>query len=85
MDGDLSHRPEDLKVGIHLVELEGYDVAIASQYVSGSKVINRPLGRSLISLISSMAIGFVISAQIKDHSNGYRFYIRHAASILIQY
>jgi len=85
MDGDLSHRPEDLKVGIRLVELEGYDVAIASKYVSGSKVINRPLGRNLVSLISSMAVGFVISAQIRDYSNGYRFYTRQAASILTQY
>jgi len=41
MDGDLSHRPEDLKVGIRLIEFEEYDIAIASKYIPGSKVVNR--------------------------------------------
>ena len=85
MDGDLSHRPEDLQVGIRLIELEGYDVAIASKYIPGSTVVNRPLGRNLVSFISSMAVGCVISFKIKDYSNGYRFYTRYAASVLTQY
>lgn len=85
MDGDLSHRPEDLKVGIRLIEFEEYDIAIASKYIPGSKVVNRPLGRNLVSFISSMAVGCVISFKIKDYSNGYRFYTRYAASVLTQY
>jgi len=84
MDGDLSHRPEDLKAGIRLVESEGYDVAIASKYVLGSQVINRTLGRNLVSQVCSMAVRLLINRQIKDYSNGYRFYTRHAAQVLSQ-
>src|ERR1051326_6633570 len=49
MDGDLSHRPEELLVGIQLVADGQCDVAIASKYLPGSKVINRPIGRRLVS------------------------------------
>jgi dolichol-phosphate mannosyltransferase len=85
IDGDLSHRPEELKTGIRLVEEEGYNVAIASKYVPGSQVINRPLGRRLVSLICSMAVGTVITRQIKDWSNGYRFYDWATAQLLTQH
>jgi dolichol-phosphate mannosyltransferase len=85
MDGDLSHRPEDLKAGIRLVELEGYDVAIASKFVPGSQVIQRTTGRNLVSLICSIAVRIVINSQIKDYSNGYRFYTRRSAELLTQY
>lgn len=85
IDGDLSHRPEELKTGIRLIEEEGYNVAIASKYVPGSQVINRPLGRRLVSILSSMAVGTVITRQIKDWSNGYRFYDRATAQLLTQH
>jgi dolichol-phosphate mannosyltransferase len=85
MDGDLSHRPEDLKAGIRLVESEGYEVAIASKYVPGSQVVNRPWERNMVSLVSSMSVGRVINARIKDYSNGYRFYTRQAAVLLTQH
>lgn len=42
IDGDLSHRPEEIHAGIQLVSDGGFDVAIASKYQPGSQVINRP-------------------------------------------
>ena len=42
MDGDLSHRPEELPDGIGLIARRECDVAIASKYVGGSAVTNRP-------------------------------------------
>jgi hypothetical protein len=42
MDGDLSHRPEELPQGVALVRSGGCDVDIASKYVPGSQVLNRP-------------------------------------------
>ncbi len=85
MDGDLSHRPEDLKAGIRLVELEGYDVAIASKFVPGSQVIQRTTSRNLVSLVCSFAVRIVINSRIKDYSNGYRFYTRRSAALLTQH
>lgn len=81
MDGDLSHRPEELATGIRLI-LEGTDVAIASKYISGGVVVNRPLGRRLVSRICSVAVRSLINWRLRDYSNGYRFYTRTAAELV---
>jgi dolichol-phosphate mannosyltransferase len=82
MDGDLSHRPEELLEGIRLVAGQQYDVAIASKYVPGSQVLNRPVGRRLVSRICSVAVGALIIPRVRDYSNGYRFYTRSAARLV---
>jgi len=83
MDGDLSHRPEELPAGIALVRGE-CDVAIASKYIVGSRVINRPLGRRLVSRLCSIMVRSVISPLVHDYSNGYRFYNRAAAQMIAE-
>ena len=82
MDGDLSHRPEELMEGIRLIAANHCDVAIASKYVAGSRVLNRPLGRRLVSRICSFAVSALISPRILDYSNGFRFYTRAAARMV---
>jgi|SRR5579863_4825557 len=84
MDGDLSHRPEELWEGIRLVASGACDLAIASKYVEGSLVVNRPMGRLLVSRVCSMAVGILISRRIRDYSNGYRFYTRRAAKVVAE-
>jgi dolichol-phosphate mannosyltransferase len=79
MDGDLSHRPEELPVGLEMIDSGTADVAVASKYLPGAKVTNRPFGRLALSLSCNMAVRALISAQIRDYSNGYRFYTREAA------
>ena len=79
MDGDLSHRPEELPEGIGLLERGECDLAIASKYVAGSRVTNRPWGRLAVSRVCSFAVGAVIAPRVRDYSNGYRFYTRAAA------
>jgi dolichol-phosphate mannosyltransferase len=80
MDGDLSHRPEELQTGLGLIR-DGWDVAIASKYVEGSAVINRPWGRRMVSRVCSIAVGALLSRSIRDYSNGFRFYTRAAAQL----
>lgn len=82
MDGDLSHRPEELLEGIRLVAGDQCAVAIASKYLPGSQVLNRPVGRRLISRICSFAVAALISPRIRDYSNGFRFYTRSAARLV---
>ena len=82
MDGDLSHRPEELLEGIRLVAEQQCDVAIASKYVTGSQVVNRPIGRRLISRVCSIAVAALLSPRVRDYSNGYRFYTRSAARLV---
>ncbi len=82
MDGDLSHRPEELPEGIGWIARGEYDVAIASKYLPGSEVTNRPWGRLMVSRVSSFAVGAVLTPRIRDYSNGYRFYSRAAAELV---
>jgi len=82
MDGDLSHRPEELPEGLDWIARGACDVAIASKYLPGSEVTNRPWGRLMVSRVSSLAVGAVLSPRIRDYSNGYRFYSRAAAQLI---
>jgi len=84
MDGDLSHRPEELASGLALIEKGSADVVIASKYLPGSKVTNRPIGRRLVSIICNLSVRATISPRVTDYSNGYRFYTRDAAALVGQ-
>lgn len=79
MDGDFSHRPEELPVGLGMIDSGTADVIIASKYLPGAKVTNRPFGRLALSICCNMAVRALISTHIRDYSNGYRFYTREAA------
>jgi dolichol-phosphate mannosyltransferase len=78
MDGDLSHRPEELPIGMGLVAEGSCDIAIASKYVPGSAVIKRPWGRLVVSKVCSLGVRLLLSSKLRDYSNGYRFYTRAA-------
>jgi len=82
IDGDLSHRIEELKIGIDLVESGRADVAIASKYLPGSRVVGRTFGRRLVSRVCSLVTSLFIDPAVSDYSNGYRFYSRPAAMIV---
>jgi dolichol-phosphate mannosyltransferase len=84
MDGDLSHRPEELSEGIELVASGSCQVAIASKYVPGAKVVDRPFRRRLISLVCNALVRRLIAPSIRDYSNGYRFYSRSAAELIVR-
>ncbi len=81
MDGDLSHRSEELTEGIRLITEGQCDVAIASKYLPGSAVVHRPWSRRMVSKVCSYAVRLLISRKIRDYSNGYRFYTRAAAQL----
>jgi glycosyltransferase involved in cell wall biosynthesis/uncharacterized membrane protein YbhN (UPF0104 family) len=82
MDGDLSHRPEELPMGLSLIERGVADIAIASKYAAGGKISDRPLARRLVSRICNYAVRGLITHRVADYSNGYRFYGRDAAEVL---
>jgi dolichol-phosphate mannosyltransferase len=85
MDGDLSHRPEEMPIGIRLVAEDQCDVAIASKYVPGALVRDRPFIRRVLSRVCGLAVRSLISRRIRDYSNGYRFYSRRAGRLLVEY
>ena len=79
LDGDLSHRPEELKGLIKTVKTGCYDVVIASKYLVGSAILKRSRARNCLSLASTIISRMLINCRIKDYSNGYRAYNRKAA------
>ena len=81
MDADLSHRPEELRVGIDHIR-SGYNVAIASKYEPKSEVVNRPLGRRILSRTANTVVRALISRDVGDYSNGFRFYDRECVSMI---
>ena len=83
IDADGAQRPAELLSGARQVGLLDYDVAIASKYVYGSKVIGRSLGRRVISRLYSGLARLLLDRRIRDYSNSYRFYTRTAAEFLL--
>jgi dolichol-phosphate mannosyltransferase len=82
LDGDLSHRPEELPAAVTVVRSGDADVVVASKFVAGSTVVNRPLGRRLVSRICSAAVHVFLSRRVSDYSNGLRIYSRAAAALI---
>jgi dolichol-phosphate mannosyltransferase len=82
MDGDLSHRTEELPEGILAMTRGGADIAIVSKYVAGSRITGRSVDRTLISLICNFAVRSAIRWDIRDFSNGFRYYNRAAAELV---
>ncbi len=76
MDADLSHAPEELKAGIEAIRSGGYNVAIASKYLPASRVVNRPFSRRVLSFLANGLVRTLISRNVRDYSNGFRFYDR---------
>jgi UDP-GlcNAc:undecaprenyl-phosphate GlcNAc-1-phosphate transferase len=79
MDGDLSHRPEELPGLIAPLRTDTADVVIASKYLDSSRITNRPMARRLVSIVGNAMARTLLTPQIRDYSNGYRAYNRNAA------
>jgi len=83
MDADLSHRPEELAIGLDMTSSGAFDVAIASKYIAGSRVVNRPWGRRALSFVANAIVRRLIAREVRDYSNGYRFYDRKSVEIVV--
>ncbi len=85
IDADGAQAPNELLSGIKLIVDSKCDIAIASKYLTGSKIIGRSLFRNFVSRFASSLVRLLISPRIKDYSNSYRFYNRRAAELLLQF
>jgi dolichol-phosphate mannosyltransferase len=85
MDADYSQRPEEIINGGRVLIDSDYDILIASKYIVGSKVVGRSRSRNLISYCYSALARSLFRQNIRDYSNGFRFYSRNAAECLLQF
>ena len=83
MDADFSHDPKELRKKINYFKKKKLDMLIVSRYLANSKILNWSLSRRIFSLLSNMLARVFLKIDIKDFTNGFRFYsIRSAQKIL---
>ena len=85
MDGDLSHRTEELPNVVETIAAAKADVVVVSKYVPNASVYGRTFGRTVISRLCNAAVRALIHWDILDFSNGYRGFTRRAAELVVQH
>ncbi|HEX4444336.1 MAG TPA: polyprenol monophosphomannose synthase [Galbitalea sp.] len=80
MDGDGSHRPEQLPA--LLAEIDEADVVVGSRWVAGGGAPNWELRRSLLSRAGSLYARLALGLPYRDVTGGFRAYRRGALARL---
>jgi dolichol-phosphate mannosyltransferase len=71
MDGDGSHRPEQLPFLLKAVD-DGADLAIGSRWVRGGEVVNWPKSREALSRGGNLYVAAMMGLRIRDATAGFR-------------
>lgn len=80
MDADFSHDPKDIA---HLLKHAGpKTVVIGSRYCKGSRIINWPWWRKILSYPANWYARFFLGIPIYDYTNGFRLYPKAAVKLL---
>jgi dolichol-phosphate mannosyltransferase len=72
MDGDGSHRPEELLR--LLVALSEADLVLGSRYIPGGRVVDWPFHRELLSRGGNLYTRLALGMPLRDATGGYRAY-----------
>lgn len=83
MDADLSHSPNEINRNISFFYKNSLDLLIGSRYLKGSKIINWPLSRRILSRSSNIFAKLLLGVPVNDYTNGFRFYSKPAARTVI--
>lgn len=83
MDADLSHSPTEIMRNISFFYNNSLDLLIGSRYLKGSKIINWPLSRRILSKFSNFLARMLLGVPVNDYTNGFRFYSKPAAKTII--
>lgn len=82
MDADLQHPPEKISELIKTIE-EGYDVAVASRYVSGGGIVGWTFYRRFISKVANNYARYLLGLKVKDVTTGFRAFSRRAIEYIL--
>ena len=80
---DISHSPTELKRNITFFYKHSLDLLIGSRYLKGSKIINWPISRKILSKLSNTLAKILLGVPVSDYTNGFRFYSKAAAITVI--
>jgi dolichol-phosphate mannosyltransferase len=75
MDADFSHNPRDLPRLVDAVR-QGADLAIGSRYKGGTRVINWPLSRLILSYSASVYTRAITRLPVQDVTSGFKCFRR---------
>jgi dolichol-phosphate mannosyltransferase len=73
MDGDGSHRVEDLKSMISAIK-PGKSIVLGTRWISGGGVVNWPKSRQFLSRTGTRYAKFALKMNLNDLTGGYRIY-----------
>jgi dolichol-phosphate mannosyltransferase len=73
MDGDSSHRVEDLKAMIEAIK-PGKSIVLGTRWIPGGGVVNWPKSRQLLSKTGTRYAKFALKMDLNDLTGGYRIY-----------
>lgn len=76
MDGDGSHRPEDIEKFI--ASAAEADVVLGSRFVPGGEVLDRGFHRDLLSNLAKWYVSLVLGLDYSDPTTGFRAFTRSA-------
>ncbi len=85
MDSDFSHSLKDLKRGIKIFKKKQkkIDILLGSRYPKGL-IVNWPIQRRIFSKLANFLARLLISKKINDYTNGFRFYSKSAACLILK-
>ena len=81
MDCDFSHEPSAVPQGLAMLD-DGNDVVIGARYPDGT-IIGWPRRRRTFSAMANWLARHLIEPSVGDYTNGFRFYTRPAATVLV--
>ena len=84
MDADFSHHPKEIKRNLKYFSKKNLDLLISSRYIKGSKIINWPISRAILSFISNKLAKLLLSIPVSDYTNGFRIYSLRSSKIIIK-
>ena len=82
MDADFSHKPEEINLLLEKKEPE--TLVIGSRYINGSKIINWPYLRKILSTLANIYIRTILKIPLHDFTNGFRLYPKKAAETIVK-
>lgn len=85
MDADDTHPPKIIDRLINAID-EGFDIAIASRYQPGARVVGVPWNRVLLTQVASYMFRFMMPIPgVRDYTCGYRAYSYDALAEALDY
>ncbi len=84
MDTNLAHDPLELPLLKKALEGEDAQLVIGSRYLSGSKIVDWPIRRLVLSKLINFFLNLWLGIKLHDYTDGYRMYQRKAVEYLVK-